>query len=107
LKIDNSQINDIGNYAVVAENEAGRDETHCNVFVTQEPGIDQRPMVNPEAFRYLQPQAQHKPREVDVEPKIPPKVIVPLQNVKLQEGQNIFLACKVIGTPRPNVCKAD
>ena len=72
------------------------------MFITQEPCIDQRPIVNPEAFKYLQPHHQ-KTREADQDPKVPPKVIVPLQNAKLQEGQSIFLACKVIGSPKPKV----
>ncbi len=102
LKIEGSQLNDIGDYTVVAENEAGRDQTHCNVFVAQEAGIDQRPIVNPEAFKYLQPH-MYVEKVVEQDPRTPPKVVIPLQNAKINEGQNLYLACKVIGNPTPKV----
>lgn len=102
LKIEGSQLNDIGDYTVVAENEAGRDQSHCNVFVAQEPGIDQRPIVNPDAFKYLQPHMYVK-KEEEQDPRVPPKVIVPLHNAKIHEGQTLFLASKIIGTPKPKV----
>ncbi len=103
LKIKNIQVNDVGSYAVVAENEVGRDETHCSVLIIQVSGIDQTPLVNPDAFRYLEQHAPRKSRNDDDEPMIPPKVIVPLVNVKLNEGQPVVLACKIQGYPKPNV----
>ena len=102
LKIENAQMNDVGHYLVVAENDAGRDQTHAQVFVTQTASIDQSPMVNPDAFKYLE-QQPHKARPEEVEKMVPPKIIVPLSNVKLEEGQSIFLACKVDGQPKPKV----
>lgn len=68
------------------------------------PSIDEKAYVNPDAFRFLeQPIAAQT-----VEPKHamelkPPKVIIPLTDVKLIEGQPIYLACKIEGSPRPNV----
>ena len=95
-------MQDIGHYLVVAENEVGRDQTQCQVFVTQTASIDQSPIVNPDAFKYLE-QQPHKARPEEVEKMLPPKVIVPLANVKLEEGKNVFLACKIEGQPRPKV----
>jgi hypothetical protein len=102
LKIDNAQLNDVGNYKVIAENEVGSDQTHCSVLITPESGVDTTPIVNPIAFRYLEKHAPHA-REDAPEPKSPPKVVVPLRDLNLQEGQAILLACKIIGLPRPKV----
>ena len=102
LKIDNAQMNDVGAYLVLAENEAGRDQSNCKVYVTQTASIDQTPIVNPDAFKYLE-QQPHKPRPEEQEKMSPPKVIVPLSNVKLEEGKTVFLACKIEGQPKPKV----
>lgn len=96
-------MNDVGSYLAVAENEAGVDQTNCNAFIKQMPNIDRTPLVNPDAFRYLEQPATEKPRRDDQENLRPPKVIVPLSNVKLEEGQSVLLACKIEGYPRPKV----
>jgi hypothetical protein len=103
LKMENAQVHDIGNYRVIASNDAGTDQTECSVFVAEIPNIDQRPMVNPDAFRFLEqiPLSRKKPEKADQ--LSPPKVIVPLSNVKLEEGKPFVLACKIIGSPKPNV----
>ena len=75
LKIENSQINDVGNYLVVAENEVGRDQTHCVVNLTPVSGIDQSPIVNPNAFKYLEQHAPIVRHEEIGDPKIPPILI--------------------------------
>lgn len=44
--------------------------------------------------------------ENDREPKeryIPPKVIVPLSNARISEGENVLLVCKIDGYPKPKV----
>lgn len=103
LKIDSAQINDVGNYVAVGENEAGKDQTQCNVYVKSAPVIDTTPTVHPDAFKYLEHHAPQKAREDEGEPKVAPKVVVPLSNVKLNEGQGVFLACKITGSPKPKV----
>ncbi len=103
LKIDNAQMNDVGIYAAIAENIAGKDQTHCNAYVNQMPNIDRTPMVNPDAFRYLE-QPIDKNKRPEIENVQPPKVIIPLSNVQLEEGQSVLLACKIEGMPRPKVC---
>jgi hypothetical protein len=86
----------------IAENEVGADQTSCNVTIIKIPNIDRRPMVNPEAFKFLE-QPHEKPRVEDIENLRPPKVIIPLSNAKLEEGQTVMLACKIEGYPRPKV----
>jgi hypothetical protein len=34
---------------------------------------------------------------------MPPKFIVPLNNIRLKEGENCKLLCKVVGNPKPKV----
>lgn len=98
-------MHDIGTYLALAENEAGRDQTHCMVAIQQMPSIDQTPIVNPDAFKYLEAPSKHKPRDDSAGDMKPPKVIVPLSNVKLKESQPMFLACKIEGYPKPTVIK--
>ncbi len=103
LRIDSAQVHDVGEYLVVAENPAGKDQTSCRVEITLVPNIDQTPYVNPDAFRFLENHPRDLTTDDERDPMIPPKVIVPLSNVKLQEGQPIQLACKVEGFPKPTV----
>ena len=102
MKIDSAIINDIGEYLVVAENLAGKDQTNCRVEVSVVPNIDETAYVNPEAFKFLEKIPSLKPEESDNEMK-PPKVIIPLTDAKMIEGQPIHLACKIEGVPRPKV----
>ena len=102
LKIENSLINDVGSYLVLAENEVGRDQTQCSINLKPVSGIDQTPLVNPEAFRYLEQHAPQKRKETN-DLMIPPKVIIPLKDVSLKEGDPVFIACKIQGYPKPNV----
>lgn len=105
LKINEGLMSDVGTYLALAENEVGADQTSGTVFLKETPNIDSTPMVNPEAFRYLEhPTSERAPPKEDSELKYPPKVIVPLSNVKLEEGQSVLLACKIEGQPRPKVC---
>ncbi len=106
LKIDNAQMNDLGSYLAFAENIAGKDQTNCSLFVKEIPNIDQTPMVNPDAFRYLEgPKTTNRPIETDDDNENlqPPKVIVPLQDLELNEGEAVILMCKIIGKPKPKV----
>ena len=103
LKINDAQMNDIGSYYAIAENEAGADQTNCKAFIKQMPSIDRTPMVNPDAFKYLEQPVSDRSKKRDIESMNPPKVIVPLADVKLEEGQTVILACKIEGAPRPKV----
>ncbi len=106
LKINEAQPNDSGPYDVVVENVAGRDRTNANLIVDNSPSIDKSPIVDPSAFRYLnQPQTPtHKPNELaDASKMSPPKVVIPLKDVRVNEGQPATLITKIIGYPIPNV----
>lgn len=104
LKINNAQKNDLGQYMVLAENIAGKANTACKLFINFLPNIDESPYVNPEAFRLLdsppnKPESENEPKEHF----IPPKVIVPLSDARISEGENVFLVCKIDGYPKPKV----
>lgn len=107
LKINGALKNDLGTYKVVAENKAGRDETACKLFVTLQPNVDETPLVNPDAFRQLDA-PHHAPVKSDDEDRQkenlqPPRVVVPLSDVRLKEGDNILMVCKIVGQPKPKV----
>ena len=72
--------------------------------VLVEPGVDTNSFVNPDIFRALD---GVKPRPTDTQekdqPQSPPKVIVPLQPIKCNEGQPINFTAKIVGFPTPTV----
>lgn len=105
LKISNAQKNDLGNYLVLAENKAGKDQTFCKIYVDLLPNIDETPLIDPEAFKFLEHPITKpiKDDSDDVIKYIPPHVIVPLSNVKITEGEPLKLACKIDGYPKPKV----
>lgn len=72
--------------------------------------VEKTPIVNPDAFRYLEkpqlhhPEARPEPsRRNDDSELQPPKIIVPLSNAKFKEGAQVVLACKITGAPKPKV----
>lgn len=78
---------DAGSYMVTASNEIGKATVSCTVSVKG---------------RLL-----HKTSESDfvcndTEP-IVPKFQIPLQNLKIQEGQSARLDCVIVGQPEPEV----
>jgi hypothetical protein len=108
LKIADAQLADHGHYTVVAVNKLGQDQTQAGIAVTQMPGVDSSSLVNPEAFRYLEPQqrpqqASRRPEDRDRLNYKPPKFIIQLANIKINEGQPAHLAAKVDGYPKPRV----
>lgn len=111
LKITNTQKHDLGNYLVIAENIAGRDQTSCKLCIDLVPNVDERPLIDPEVFKFLEPHPKSKPGDLDddlddknkAQNYIPPRVIVPLYNVRLSESEPIRLVCKVDGYPKPKV----
>jgi hypothetical protein len=104
LKITDSKLNDAGVYTVLAENKAGAVHTDGNFDVKKAANVDESPIVNPNAFAYLnRPEPSRKKNEE--EEMIPPKIVVPPANVKVNEGKPINLVCKIIGKPKPVVSK--
>jgi hypothetical protein len=104
LKITDVQMGDVGTYTAFAQNKYGQDQTYCSVLVIEIPGIDNKPMITPDAFRYLEaPKQQKRPDDKDRLNYQPPVFVIPLSNAKANEGQPIKLACKVEGYPKPKV----
>jgi hypothetical protein len=107
LRIDDAHLTDIGVYRVVGENVAGKDETSCSTFVLNTTNVDQRPLINPEAFRMLDrtPDFYAPAEPVDNPDRAkPPKFIVHLPDqIKLFDGEKVHLKCKVEGYPFPQV----
>lgn len=104
LSINNALKNDIGNYLVLAENAAGKDQTFCKLYIKTSPNVDETPLVNPDAFKFLE-SVPARPADEDNEKEkyFPPYVIIPLTDLNLTEGCDVRLACKVDGYPKPKV----
>ena len=72
--------------------------------VMVEAGVDTNSFLKPDILRNLD---QVKPKPTDVpekqQPVIAPKVLVPLQPIKCNEGQPINFTAKVEGNPQPTV----
>ena len=111
FKINGTQINDVGSYTAVAENKAGQAHTTGRLSLNQLSYVDTTPIVNPDAFKYLEkPQSDHYPHprasesdDVPVSAIKPPKFIVPLTNIRADEGNSAQLTCKLEGYPFPTV----
>ena len=105
LKINDSQPNDSGQYEVIAENPLGSDRTRANLNVNRLPSIDNTPIINPDAFKYLNPvPAQNAPPEDAHASKVsPPKVIIPLKDLNVSEGLPVNMMTKITGFPVPNI----
>jgi hypothetical protein len=116
LKIDDTNLYDADMYKLVAVNPVGKDETGGMVNISNDNAIDNRPIVDPQAFKYLQPQspkvdratarpvpdqsANEYPRE---QYKAPNFVVGLSPTNKLHEGEPLQLKCKVEGIPKPTV----
>ena len=106
LKINNALKSDLGNYLVLAENKAGKDQTFCKIHLTLLPNVDETPLINPDAFKFLEaPPVKASPDDDDKDKEryFPPNVIVPLENARLTEGDPVRLTCKIDGYPKPKV----
>ena len=92
LQILAARPNDQGVYTVRATNPVGSDETTCNLTIQPVSGVDTRPFVQPERFAPL----EHRPVTAgninnEDQPRRPPKVLIPMNNVRLSEFQPIVL----------------
>jgi hypothetical protein len=106
LKINEVQTNDSGNYELIAENPAGSDRTKSTLTVNVSPNIDQSPIIDPNAFKYLEPTGPSQvSKDIQLSKATPPKVIVPLKDLNTQEGQPITFLTKITGYPIPNVSR--
>jgi hypothetical protein len=129
IKFDDANVYDAGAFKIRAENPYGKAETAGIVYVNPTSVIDARPVVDPNAFKYLptesvpkrpaesavpqsprlpthhgQPQPQQPSQRSDEEPMLAPNFVIGLPaNYKIHEGEPIKLACQVEGNPKPSV----
>ena len=106
LKIDDGRPSDVGNYRVLAENDAGKDETNCYVFVTAVPSIDETPFINPDVFRNLEYSGPRKTNELPEDvalAKNPWLTVKELKDQTCQEGETVSFVCEIKGYPIPDV----
>lgn len=104
LRISDVQKGDTGNYTAHAQNKLGQDQTYCSVYIHEIPSIDSKPMIKPDAFRYLEaPKESKRPDENERLNYQPPVFVIQLSNANVDEGQPIHIACKVEGYPKPKV----
>lgn len=77
------------------------------MILNQVSHIDTKPIVNPDAFKYLEKpnsdRGRNEPDDIPLSAIKPPKFIVPLSNLKVDEGSNTLLNCKLEGYPFPTV----
>jgi hypothetical protein len=106
LKLNDAQLNDAGFYEVFVENPMGSDKTNASLIVTPSASIDKAPIVDPRAFKYLDPTLSY-PKEVpagDEEGRPePPRVIIPLKDIRVNESQPVNLLTKITGYPIPKI----
>ena len=104
LKIDDVRPNDVGTYKCLAWNVAGTDETSAEAVIIKTPNIDENPYIDPEKFKNLN---KIPLNQIDIPENktnyMPPNVIVPLSNFKIEEGNDVVLTCKIDGCPIPKV----
>lgn len=113
LTVSGTLLTDCGNYTAVAENPAGKAYTTSQVFVKESSGIDTTPITNPDAIRHSnRPRKYDSPaddsqtdEDVPLNRAKPPKVIHGLPNLKQLEGEQVVMACKIDGFPKPTVNK--
>ena len=97
---------DTGPYKCKAVNEYGWDETQSRLFILDVPNVDQRPMVDPQAFVSLEkvPEPVNYDKPDEAAKGRPPKWIVHLpKDLKMNDGDQIHMKGKVDGYPAPKV----
>lgn len=92
LQILASRPDDQGTYTVRAVNPVGSDETSCKLTIRPTSSIDNRPFVDGTRFRPLDNRPQSGTLGPDGNEALrPPKVLVPMNNVRLTESEPILL----------------
>ena len=92
LQILASRPEDQGTYTVRAKNPVGSDETTCKLTIRPVANVDTRPFVDAERFRPLEARpSTGAPTDAEGQPLRPPKVLIPMNNVRLTEFQPILL----------------
>ncbi len=92
LQILAARPDDQGVYTVRATNPSGSDETTCKLTIRPVSSVDTRPFVDAEHFRPLENRPATARSLGDENQTLrPPKVLVPMNNIRLTEYQPIVL----------------
>ena len=94
----------MGDYLVLAQNQHGEDMTSCHLSLNMSPNVDSDSiMISSEMFKDEE-ENELVTKKPDLNKRlIPPRVLIPLSNVKIEEGSPMRLACKIDGLPKPKV----
>lgn len=107
LQINDLRPDDVGEYKVVATNPAGQASTQCKLgIIPDRRGVDNTPFIEPERFLNLRPiPSKDRPENESNEPKRPPKVIVPLVDIDMEEQMPVVFVTTIdAGVPMASVC---
>lgn len=103
--LSNAKLDDQGKYTLLARNTSGTASTSAYLKVKQVPHIDDTSYVNPDVFQQFElkkkPPSNQGPDNVD---NARLKIIEPLQDFNLVEGQQALFSCTVDAYPKPEVC---
>jgi len=92
LQILAARPDDQGVYTVRATNPSGSDETTCKLTIRPVSSVDTRPFVDAEHFRPLENRPATARNMGDENQALrPPKVLIPMNNIRLTEYQPIVL----------------
>ena len=93
---------DDGNYVCKAQNPYGTDETFTKINVLEAPNIDETSNVDPQKYANLGSEKTPKDRDRKKH-TVPPKVLIPLSDAVINEGEPILFLARIDGLPKPKV----
>ena len=94
---------DTGNYICKAVNPYGTDETVTRINILDVPNIDETPLVDPEKFIALESEKPINNNKDNSSQLVPPRVLIPLSDARINEGEPILFSCRIDGFPKPKV----
>ena len=97
MRINDANLDDSGTYRIKVENPIGKDEAEAQLLVGHTAVLDETPNIHPEDFIKI----KEKPSPDLANEK--PKFIIPLDDIKINEGDDLIFLCKVDGYPKPKV----
>ena len=105
LKMTTTLPTDLGDYLILAESPLGRDMTSCNLSLDLEPTVDAASMVGAEALASLERGTLRTAARLREPARriVPPRVVIPLSGVRIEQGTSFRMACKIDGVPKPEV----
>lgn len=104
FSLSNAKLSDQGKYTLEGRNAAGSASTSANLTVKSVPTIDDTSYVNPDIFQQFE--LKKKPTINQPQDKLDNarlKIIEPLQDFNLVEGQQAVFTCTVDAYPKPEV----